>query len=481
MNFRMISYILGFVLKIEAALMSLSLMVALIYGEPSAMSIGITMAITFVLGLVLGWKKPKTKSIHVKEGLITVALSWLAMSLLGTLPFYISGAIPSYLDGFFEVVSGFTTTGASILTNIESLPKGILFWRSFTHWLGGMGILVFVLALLPMSTGHFLHIMRAESPGPETSKLVPNMAKTAKILYAIYIGMTLIEIVALMIAGMSLYDAAVHAFGTAGTGGFSVRNASIGAYDSVAIDIIITVFMIMFGVNFSLYYLLLAKKFKDAVKSEELHIYLGVIIACIAVVTINVLPLFSSLGESLRYSSFQVSSIITTTGYATTDTNIWPQLSKTILILLMFFGASAGSTGGGLKAVRIILLIKSLKRGLIRLVNPNTVKIVRLDGKRVSEDTITGVQTFFLVYLIITALSILLVSVDGYDIETTSTAVFASINNIGPGFGMVGATGNYADFSAFSKIVLAFDMLVGRLEIYPMLILFIPSLWRKAA
>ncbi len=481
MNFKMISYILGFVLKIEAGMMALSLMVALIYGEASALAIGRTMAITFIVGLVLGWRKPQTKSIRVREGLITVALSWIAMSLLGTLPFYISGVIPSYLDGFFEVVSGFTTTGASILTDIESLPRGILFWRSFTHWLGGMGILVFVLALLPMSTGHFLHIMRAESPGPETSKLVPNMAKTAKILYAIYIGMTVIEIGALMIAGMSLYDAAVHAFGTAGTGGFSVRNASIGAYDSVAVDVIITVFMIMFGINFSLYYLLLAKKFKDILKSEELRIYIGVIIACIAVVTINILPLFSSVGESLRYSSFQVSSIITTTGYATTDTNIWPQLSKTILILLMFFGASAGSTGGGLKAVRVLLLFKTLKRGLVRLVNPNTVKIVRLDGKRVAEDTISGVKSFFLIYMIITAVSVLLVSIDGYDLETSSTAVFACINNIGPGFGMVGATGNYAHFSAFSKIVLSIDMLVGRLEIYPMLILFVPSLWKKAA
>ncbi len=481
MNYRMISYILGFVLKIEAALMGLSLMVALIYGEQSAFAIGITMAITFVVGLALGWKKPHTKSIRVREGLITVALSWLLMSALGTLPFFISGAIPSYLDGFFEVVSGFTTTGASILTDIESLPKGILFWRSFTHWLGGMGILVFVLALLPLTTGHFLHIMRAESPGPETSKLVPNMAKTAKILYAIYIGMTVAEIVALMIAGMSLYDASVHAFGTAGTGGFSVRNASIGAYDSVAVDIIITVFMIMFGINFSLYYLVLAKKFKEVYKSEELRIYLAVIFACIVIVTINILPLFSSFGESLRYSSFQVGSIITTTGYATTDTNIWPQLSKTILILLMFFGASAGSTGGGLKAVRVLLLFKTAQRALARLVNPNMVKIVRLDGKRVSEDTISGVKTFFLIYLIITAVSVLLVSVDGHDLETSSTAVFACINNIGPGFGMVGATGNYAHFSVFSKIVLTFDMLVGRLEIYPMLILFVPSLWRKAA
>lgn len=481
MNYRMISYILGFVLKIEAALMGLSLMVALIYGEFSAVSIGITMAVTFLTGLVLGWKKPKSKSIRVKEGLLTVALSWLIMSLLGTLPFYLSGAIPSYLDGFFEVVSGFTTTGASILTDIESLPKGILFWRSFTHWLGGMGVLVFVLALLPMSTGHFLHIMRAESPGPETSKLVPNMAKTAKILYAIYIGMTVIEIVALMIAGMSLYDASVHAFGTAGTGGFSVRNASIAAYDSVSIDVIITVFMVLFGVNFSLYYLLLAKKFRDVFKSEELRTYLGVIAAAIIIVTINILPLYASIGESLRYSTFQVGSIITTTGYATTDTNVWPQLSKTILILLMFIGASAGSTGGGIKVVRILLLFKTIKRNLVRLVNPNTVKIVRLDGKRISEDTIRGVKSFFAIYLIITGLSVLLVSLNGYDLETSSTAVFACINNIGPGFGMVGAVGNYSEFSAFSKLVLAFNMLVGRLEIYPMLILFIPSLWKKAS
>ena len=481
MNYRMISYILGFVLKIEAALMSLSLIVALIYSESCAVSIGITMVITFLLGLVLGIKKPASKSIRVKEGLLTVALSWLTMSLLGTLPLFLSGAVPSYIDGFFEIVSGFTTTGASILTQIEGLPKGILFWRSFTHWLGGMGILVFVLALMPVSSGHFLHIMRAESPGPETGKLVPGIAKTAKILYAIYIGMTVAEIIALMIAGMSLYDASVHTFGTAGTGGFSVRNASIGAYDSASIDAIITVFMVLFGVNFSLYYLLLAKKFKDAYKSEELRIYLGVIAASIIIVAINIMPLFSGFWESLRYSSFQVSSIITTTGYATTDTNVWPQLSKTILILLMFFGACAGSTGGGLKAVRVLLIFKTIKRNIVRLVSPHRVNIVRFDGKRVSEDTIKGVKTFFVIYILITAASVLLVSVNGYDIETTSTAVFACINNIGPGFGMVGATGNYAGFSVFSKLVLIFDMLVGRLEIYPMLLIFIPSFWKKAA
>ncbi len=480
MNYRMISYVLGFVLKIEAALMALAIAVALMYGEQSAWALGITMGITLAAGFLMGLKKPENKTLHVKEGLITVALSWIVMSLLGTLPFFISGTIPSYLDGFFEVVSGFTTTGASILTDIESLPKGILFWRSFTHWIGGMGILVFVLTILPISTGHSLHLMRAESPGPETSKLVPNMAKTAKILYSIYFVMTVIEIVALMIAGMSLYDAAVHAFGTAGTGGFSVRNSSIAAYDSVAIDTIITVFMILFGVNFSLYYLLFAKNFRQVFKSEELRIYIITIIVSMVIVAINILPLYSSVAESVRYSTFQVGSIITTTGYATTDTNIWPQLSKTVLILLMFFGASAGSTGGGLKAVRVLLLFKSSKRDIGKLLYPNTVKIIRLDNKKVSEDTISGVKTFFFIYLMITAISIFLVSLNGYDLETSATAVIACINNIGPGFGMVGATGNYAGFSEFSKIVLSIDMLVGRLEVYPMLILFIPSIWRKA-
>lgn len=480
MNHRMISYVIGFVLKIEAALMALALAVALMYGEQSAWALGITMGITLAAGFLIGLKKPENKTIHVKEGLITVALSWIVMSLFGTLPFFISGTIPSYLDGLFEVVSGFTTTGASILTDIEILPKGILFWRSLTHWLGGMGILVFVLTLLPISTGHSLHLMRAESPGPETSKLVSNMAKTAKILYSIYFAMTVIEIGALMIAGMSLYDAAVHAFGTAGTGGFSVRNLSIAAYDSVAIDTIITVFMILFGVNFSLYYLLLAKNFKQIFKSEELRIYIITIFVSMVIVTINILPLYSSVVESVRYSTFQVGSIITTTGYATTDTNIWPQLSKTVLILLMFFGASAGSTGGGLKAVRVLLLFKSAKRDVGKLLYPNTVKIVRLDNKKVSEDTISEVKTFFFIYMMITTISILLISLNGYDLETSATAVIACINNIGPGFGMVGATGNYAAFSEFSKIVLSIDMLVGRLEVYPMLILFIPSIWRKA-
>lgn len=480
MNYRMISYILGFVLKIEAAFMTLALGVALIYGEHSAWAIGITMGITFGVGLLLGLNKPENKTIQVREGLITVALSWIVMSLLGTLPFFISQTIPSYLDGLFEVVSGFTTTGASILTDIESIPKGILFWRSFTHWLGGMGILVFVLAILPITTGHSLHLMRAESPGPETSKLVPNMAKTAKILYAIYFLLTVIEIVSLMIAGMSLYDAAVSAFGTAGTGGFSVRNASIAAYDSVAVDVIITVFMILFGINFSLYYLLFAKNIAKAFKSEELRLYIITIIVSIVIVTINILPLYSSLAESLRYSSFQVGSIITTTGYATTDTNVWPQLSKTVLLLLMFFGASAGSTGGGLKAVRVLLLLKSAKRDIGKMLHPNAVKIVRLDKKRVSEDTISGVKTFFFIYMLITGVSIFLISLNGYDLETSATAVIACINNIGPGFGMVGVTGNYAFFSDFSKIVLSINMLVGRLEVYPMLILFIPSIWKRA-
>ena len=481
MNYKMIVYILGYVLKIEAALMTLALVVALIYQESSAWAFGITMALTLAVGWAMSHKKPADKIFHVKEGLLTVAISWILMSLFGMLPFIISRTIPSGLDAFFEVVSGFTTTGASILTDIESLPRGILFWRSLTHWLGGMGILVFVLAILPMSTGRSIHIMRAESPGPQTSKLVPNMAKTAKILYIIYLGMTALEIIALMIAGLSLYDATVHAFGTAGTGGFSVRNASIAAYNSAAIDAIITVFMIAFGVNFSIYYLLLTKNFSQAVKSEELRLYLAVIVVSIIVVTANILPLFSSVSEALRYSSFQVSSIITTTGYATADTNLWPQLSKTVLILLMFFGASAGSTGGGIKAVRVLLLFKSFKCDITRIIRPNRVKIVRLDHKRVPEETLLGIKTFFVIYLAVTAISVLLVSINGYDLETSSTAVFACINNIGPGFGMVGATGNYASFSVFSKIILSLDMLIGRLEVYPMLILFVPWIWKKTA
>ncbi len=480
MNYKMISYVLGFVLQIEAVFMLLSLLVSLIYQDGTAVAFAITILLTFLVGYILKRIKVETKEIDVKEGLVTVALSWIAMSLFGTLPFFISGAIPSFLDGFFEVVSGFTTTGASILTEIESLPKGILFWRSFTHWLGGMGILVFVLAVLPTSSGHSLHLMRAESPGPETSKLVPNMAKTAKILYSIYFLMTAIETILLMIAGMSLYDALVHAFGTAGTGGFSVKNASIAAYDSVAIDSIITVFMILFGVNFSLYYLLLAKKFSQVLKSEELKVYLIIIAVSTLLITFDISSMYSSLAESLRFSSFQVGSIITTTGYATTDTNLWPQMSKTILILLMFIGASAGSTGGGIKVVRSWLLFKTARRDLGKMVKPNTVRIVRLDGKRVGEDTVDSVKTFFFIYMLITAVAVFFVSLDGFDIESTSTAVFACINNIGPGFGIVGATGNYSAFSALSKVVLSFCMLAGRLEVYPMFILLVPTVWKKA-
>ena len=474
----MIAYIIGRILLTEAALLVLPLLVTLLYGE-SPVPFLVPILLLGLCGGAMGWKKPKSTALYARDGLAVVALAWICMSLFGALPFVLSGDIPNYVDAFFETVSGFTTTGSSILTEIEPLSRGGLFWRSFTHWVGGMGVLVFVMAILPMNDGHGMHLMRAEVPGPTVGKLVSRMSDTAKILYGIYLTMTVVEIVLLLAGGMPLYDAAIHAFGTAGTGGFSCRNLSVGAYDSVYFDVVIGVFMLLFGVNFNLYYFLLIRRFRDVLHSEELRAYLLIVAASVLAIAVNISHLYQSFAASLRYAFFQVSSIITTTGYATADFNAWPAFSKAILVILMFVGACAGSTGGGMKVARIVILAKTSVCDMRKMLHPNAVATVRFEGKPIGEKNIRSVHLFLTVYLIVFTISCLLLSLEEMDLVTTFTAVAACMNNIGPGLEVVGPVGNFAAFSPWAKVLLSFDMLVGRLEIFPMLLLFAPSIWKR--
>ena len=431
------------------------------------------------VGLVIGRKKPARTALYARDGFAVVALAWLLMSAFGAFPFVISGDIPFYVDAFFETVSGFTTTGASILTAVEPLSYSGLFWRSFTHWVGGMGVLVFVMAILPMTDGHGMHLMRAEVPGPSVGKLVSRMSDTAKILYGIYLVMTVIEIILLMVGGMPLFDSCIHAFGSAGTGGFSNRNLSVGAYDNAYFDVVIGVFMLLFGVNFNLYYFLLIKRFKDVFHSEELRAYLGIVAAAVIAIAVDILHIYGSVGKSLRYAFFQVSSIITTTGFATADFNTWPTFSKGILVVLMFIGACAGSTGGGVKVARVVILVKSSLADMRKMLHPNAIATVRFEGKPLTERSVRGVHVFISVYVLVFAVSFLLLTLEGFDLVTTFTALAACINNIGPGLEVVGPMGNYAQFSPWAKLLLSFNMLVGRLEIFPMLLLCAPSIWKR--
>ena len=477
MNIRMIGFVLGRILLVEAGLLTLPLAVALLYREP-AMPWLITMAALVVCGALLSFRKPERTALYAKDGFAAVALVWLLMSAFGALPFVLSGDILHYVDAFFETVSGFTTTGASILPAVEPLSRGSLFWRSFTHWVGGMGVLVFVMAILPMSDGHTMHILRAEMPGPTAGKLVSRMSDTAKILYGIYFVMTAVMILLLVLGGMDLFDACIHAFGTAGTGGFSSRNASVGAYNSAYIDIVTSIGMLAFGVNFNLYFFLLVRRFREVLRSEELWVYLGIVAASTAAIAANILSLYDSVGTALRHTFFQVSSVITTTGYATVDFGQWPVFSKTVLVLLMFVGGCAGSTGGGLKVTRVVTLAKAAYADMRKMLHPNAVIRVRMEGRALPEKQVRGVQAYFSVYMLLFAVSWLLLSLDGFDLISTFTALAACINNIGPGLGMVGPTGNFGAFSPWAKLLLSFDMLAGRLEIFPMLLLFAPSLWR---
>ena len=474
----MIGYVIGRILVTEAALLALPAVTALTYGE-SLRPFLLTALLLVAVGLVMGRKKPARTALYARDGFAVVALAWLLMSAFGALPFVLSGDIPFYVDAFFETVSGFTTTGASILTEIEPLHRGILFWRSFTHWVGGMGVLVFVMAILPMTDGHGMHLMRAQVPGPSVGKLVSRMSDTAKILYGIYLVLTVIEIILLMVGGMPLFDSCIHAFGSAGTGGFSNRNLSVGAYDNAYFDVVIGVFMLLFGVNFNLYYFLLIKRFKDVFHSEELRAYLGIVAAAVIAIAVDILHIYGSVGKSLRYAFFQVSSIITTTGFATADFNTWPTFSKGILMVLMFIGACAGSTGGGVKVARVVILVKSSLADMRKMLHPNAIATVRFEGKPLTERSVRGVHVFISVYVLVFAVSFLLLTLEGFDLVTTFTALAACINNIGPGLEVVGPMGNYAQFSPWAKLLLSFNMLVGRLEIFPMLLLCAPSIWKR--
>ena len=480
MNYKMISYYIGKILLIEALLLALPALCAVIYKEDTTLSFALTIASLTITGLIAVRKKPNKTSIYAKEGYVIVALTWILMSLFGALPFYISGHIPSFTDAFFETVSGFTTTGSTILRNIEAMPKSLLFWRSFSHWIGGMGILVFVIAIMPKTESSSMHVMRAEVPGPTVGKLVSKLRASARILYGIYCVLTAMQVILLLAGGMPLFDSLVNSFATAGTGGFAVLNNSIEGYNSIYSEMVIAVFMLIFGINFNLYYMFLVKQGKHAIKSEELRWYIGIIAASVLIIAASLYATkHDGLAESFRYAFFQVSSIITTTGFSTTNFDAWPVIAKFVLVFLMFTGACAGSTGGGIKVSRLVILVKSGLRDIKKAINPRSIETVKLDKKTVDEPVVKSVSVFFATYMLVMAGSILLVSLDGFNFETTATAVISCLGNIGPGLGAVGPYGNFADFSMLSKLVLSFAMLAGRLELIPMLMLFSPYAWAK--
>ena len=478
MNKRMVFYILGKMLGVEAILLLLPALTGVIYNEPSTKYFFVTMAILVLIYLLIGRKKPEVTTIYAKEGLVIVSMAWILWSLFGALPFYLSGSIPDFVDAFFETVSGFTTTGSSILTNVEALPKCMLFWRSFTHWVGGMGVLVFVMVLTTLDKKNSMHLMRAEVPGPEKDKLLPKMASTARILYAMYFVLTVILVVLLMLGGMNLYDSLIHSFGTAGTGGFSNYALSVGHFNSPYIEWVITIFMILFGINFNLYFFALIREWKSVYKNEELKVYLGIIATATAFITINIYSFCDSIGEAVRQAAFQVATIITTTGYATTDFNLWPMFSKCILIALMVCGACASSTGGGIKVSRVMIVIKSIQKEIKQMLHPKSVNAVRINGKKLNKEIIQNVYIYMLAYVALLIGSILIVSLDNFDFATTFSSVIATMNNIGPGIEMVGPMGGFSEFSMLSKLVFCLDMLAGRLEIFPFLML-LSLVWRK--
>ena len=483
MNYKMMGKFVAQTLFVEMLFMLPALGISLFCRDDLAVQgFLITVGILLVLQAALFFLcKGAPRVFGATDGFISVSISWIVMSLLGCLPFYLSGEIPSYVDALFEMVSGFTTTGASVVPNVEGLSKGILYWRSFSHWLGGMGVLVFLLAVAPgdgQGKGFTMHLLRAESPGPNVGKLVPKMRKTAAILYIIYIVMTVINVIFLLCGGMSLFESLCTAFGTAGTGGFGIKNDSLASY-SPYIQNVTTVFMFLFGINFGCFYLLLLRQFRGVFKDEELRAYVGIVIAAIAIITLNIRSLYSTLEETIRHAAFQVSSIITTTGFATTDFDLWPSLSKTVLLVLMVIGACAGSTGGGIKVARVLLLFKSLRRNIRQVMHPNRVQVVRNNGAVVEEQVLENTHAYLAAYVVIFIVSVLLISIDGFSSTTNISAVLACFNNIGPGLEAVGPTCNFSGFSVFSKIVLSLDMLAGRLEIFPILALLSRSTWKN--
>ena len=477
MNYGILVFILGWILKIEGVLLLMPTIVGVIYRESAGRYFLFTAAIAFVAGTLMTIKNPKSRKVYAREGFVVVALAWLIMSLIGALPFTMCGDIPNYLDAVFETVSGFTTTGASILPEVESLNHCSLFWRSFTHWVGGMGIFVFMLAVVPLLGGSTFNLMKAESPGPVVGKFVPKIRDTAAILYAIYLAITIVECLLLTACGMPFFEAICHTFGTVGTGGFSVKNAGYTGYAPI-LQNITTFFMIACGVNFQFYYYLVGKRFKLALSMSEVKAYLLIILVSIVLIAFNIRGMYTT-EEAIRHSAFQVGTIITTTGYATADFDKWPAFSQSILVALMMCGACAGSTGGGIKVSRIVLLFKTIRKELVKITHPRYIKKIQFDGVSVAHETVRNTNVFIAVYCLIFALSVLLVSIDNHDFTTNFTAVTATINNIGPGLALVGPTQNFGFFSPFSKIVLIFDMLAGRLELFPMLLLFTPSVWKR--
>ena len=483
MNFKMIARIYAMILLIEAIFMIPAVGIGLGYGEIQAtVSFLISMAILLaVAGLFALLSKNAEKTFRAKEGLVCVGTSWIWMSLLGCLPFYFSREIPSYIDALFEIVSGFTTTGASILSDVEALSKCLLYWRSFSHWVGGMGVLVFLLALVPVSgknQGFTMHLLRAESPGPDVGKLVPKMRQTAMVLYVTYVALTVLNFLFLIAGGMPLFDSVCTAFGTAGTGGFGIKNDSMASY-SPYLQNVCTVFMLLFGINFSCFYLLILRQFRAVFKDEELRLYLGVVAVSILLITVNIAGLYDTVGESLRHAAFQVSSIITTTGFATVNFDLWPSFSKGILLILMLIGACAGSTGGGIKCARVLLLLKGVRRNISQMMYPQKVQVIRVNGKVVDERILSNTNSYLAIYVTIIVVSFLALGLDNFSMTTNFSAVMACFNNIGPGFDAVGPACNFSAFSPFSKLILIVDMLAGRLEIFPILVLFIPHAWKR--
>ena len=481
MNKRSIIYILGWVLIVDAVAMQIGTITSLIYGEKEAWYFVLTGVVSAILGvLAIKVKKPKNMVLYQKAGFASTALSWILLSLVGCMPFWLSGEIPSFIDAFYETVSGITTTGATILNDVEALSKGMLMWRSFLHWLGGMGVIVFLLAIIPKLGGQQnIFLMKAESPGPIIGKAVPRMRNYATMLYGIYITLTALEFILLLFGGLNVFEAINTSFSTAGTGGFGIYNSNAAAFESYYVQTVIAVFMLLFGINFSVYLCLIARKFKQSLKFEELWIYLGIVAVSTAIIAFNISSIYKPY-DAFHQSFFYVSSIISTTGFGLTDVNKWPELSKTVIIILTFIGASAGSTGGGFKISRIILLFKEVRKEFSLLVHTRNVKLVKMDGKAVNHDIMRTTSMYLVLYIGVFAISFLLVSLDKIDFTTSFTAVAANLNNTGPGLGAVGPVGNYADFSILSKIVFIFDMLAGRLEIYPLLLLFAPSAWKKS-
>lgn len=479
MNTKIVRYILCRMLGVEAALLLVPVLVAVIYQEKCGIVFLIPIVILCLLFWVAGRKRPEHGQIYGKEGMVIVALAWILWSLFGAMPFTLSGYIPSYVDAFFETVSGFTTTGSSIIPDVEVLPHCLLFWRSFTHWIGGMGVLVFVLVVTSLDRKNSMHLMRAEVPGPEKDKLVPKAMSTARILYGMYLTLTVIEMVFLVIGGMNLFDSMIFSFGSAGTGGFSNYADSVAHFNSAYIDGVITVFCALFGVNFALFYFMILGDFKSILKNEELRTYILLIAGATAAIMLNIHSLYPTIGKSFRYAVFQVVTVITTTGYSTADFAQWPMFSKAVLMMLTVIGACASSTGGGIKVSRLLVGMKCVKREIVQLAHPKSVGIIRIGGKKVSSDVLRTIYIYFIAYVGILIGSVVLVSLDNFDFETTFSAVLTTLGNVGPGMAQVGPMGNFAEFSPLSKLILCFDMLAGRLEIFPFLVLFTAPAWRR--